>query len=63
MKRFARYLLGGSLMTLGLVASARAEFTPPSVSTVEYIAVAGVIFTALGAIWGYKKVVKLLNRT
>lgn len=45
------------------VGTARADFTPPTLSTTEYVAVAGVIFTALGAIWGLRKVIKLLNRS
>ncbi len=31
--------------------------------TAEYAATAGVIFTAIGAIWGLRKVIKLLNRS
>jgi len=42
---------------------AYADFTPPTVSTSEYLATAGVILTAIGAIWGLRKVIKLMNRS
>ena len=45
------------------VKDAFATFTAPEVSTAEYIATATVIFTAIGAIWGLRKVIKLLNRS
>jgi hypothetical protein len=59
-----KYLGLGLVLVVGLSAlPAFAEFTPPSVSTAEYIATATVIFTALGAIWGLRKVIKLINRS
>lgn len=54
------YALVAALLVPGL---AFAEFTAPTVSTAEYLATAGVILTALGAIWGLRKVIKLMNRS
>jgi hypothetical protein len=47
---------------LSFVAYAFADFTPPTLSTAQYKAVAGAIFTALGVIWELRKVIKLLNK-
>jgi len=34
-----------------------------TVSTTDYMTVAGVVAVAIGGIWGVKKVIKLLNRS
>lgn len=34
-----------------------------SISTVELLKVAGAVFTALVAMWGIRKVIKLTNRS
>jgi len=58
-----KYLVMAVLALVSMPMLARAEFTPPSVSTAEYLATAAVILTALGAIWGLRKVIKLMNRS
>ena len=50
-------------IVLGSAAVCRADFTPPTLSTTEILAIAGAVFTALGAIWFVKKGIKLLNRS
>ncbi len=62
MRRFYR-IVNGVVVGVMVPGLAMAEFTPPTLSTAEYVATAGAIFTAIGAIWGLRKVIKLLNRS
>lgn len=59
----AYVVVGSTLVTLGSAAICHADFTPPTLSTTEILAIAGAAFTALGAIWFVKKGIKLLNRS
>ena len=38
-------------------------FTPPTIETENILLIAGVVFTAIAAIWFVKKGIKLLNRS
>ena len=51
------------IVVLGSAMICHADFTAPTLSTSEYTTTAAAVFTAIGAIWGLRKVIKLLNRS
>lgn len=59
----AGVLIGVVIITLGSASICHADFTPPTISTTEILAIAGAVFTAIAAIWFVKKGIKLLNRS
>lgn len=68
MKKFIKGLVGKVAMAAaGVMAAvpAMAEGWTPTVSvdTAPVFTVAGIVITALGAIWAVRKVIKLVNRS
>lgn len=57
--------MGAIVLTMVCVSAMAvfADFTAPTLSTSEYTTTAAAVFTAIGAIWGLRKVIKLLNRS
>lgn len=64
-KGYRLVIIGWVVMVvcLGSAAICHADFTPPTLSTTEILAIAGAVFTAIAAIWFVKKGIKLLNRS
>lgn len=59
------YVIAGIVFTVVLASAiiCHADFTPPTLDTSAYAAVAGAVFAAIAGIWGLRKVIKLLNRS
>lgn len=65
MKRFKSVVVGavGGLMLLASNAHAALDFTGFSLNTTDVELIMGFVITGLAALWGYRKVVKSMNRS
>ena len=60
----ALYAVSAAVAAVAIPAVARAEaFTAPTISTTEIWTMGGAVLTAIGAIWGIKKLIKLGNKS
>lgn len=64
MKGIKRFLMGTGAVVMSASAAMAEGWTPTvTVDTAPVFTVAGIVITALGAIWAVRKVIKLVNRS